>query len=118
MSWELNETIQTPDGKATVTALTATEVTLTLPNGSTQVWPQAYQEKRDPATIRHRNVYHSSTSKSPKVPKAKKTPEEKEIAKQERKLARATAKLAKLKEESAKEANTTSNAITVDFSHK
>jgi hypothetical protein len=96
MYWLIGDTIATKQGSAKVTAITIVnkEATLQFPDGTTIQYPYVQQEKIKVSTRPPR--YHSSTPKPPKVKKPPLTPEEKEMRKHERILAKAQAKLAKL----------------------
>jgi len=105
MYWLIGDTVGTKQGSAKVIAISIVnkEATLQFPDGTTQQYPYVEQEKIKISTRTHR--YHSSTPKPPKIKKLKLTPEQKELRKQERILAKAQAKLAAIK----------GNVIVVDF---
>lgn len=74
MSWEIGTTVTTNKGIAKVIALTNTEATLQLEDGSTRQFPNISQEKIEVKSSRH---YHKKTKKA-KQDKPQPSPAEKE----------------------------------------
>lgn len=95
MNWDIGTTVGTSKGNAKVIGIANNEASLQLPDGTTFTMSYMPQEKREPSS-RTKRIYRSQAAKVPKLPKAKLTPEEKELRKQEKILAKAQAKLAKL----------------------
>ena len=96
MYWLIGDTVATKQGSAKITAISIEkkEATLQLPDGTVFQYPYVQQEKIK-VSSHIRKYYHAKPTKE-KKPKL--TPEEKELRKQERILAKAKAKLAAIKQ--------------------